>query len=108
VGTAAVEQGHPPGAVRSNIASVAQRLAKQLAAFLRTKRGNLTYQQFSRIMKISPAILHRLEMPEQNVTLKTLDQLVSRLKCSLSDVFPEKRSNWFGRATMKKPRPCRV
>jgi len=27
---------------------------------------------------------------EQNVTLKTLEQLVGRLKCPISDVFPEK------------------
>ena len=41
-------------------------------------------------MGISPATFHRLEMAEQNVTLKTLEQLVGRLKCSISDVFPEK------------------
>ena len=69
---------------------MAQRLADQLAAFLRKRRGNLTYEQFSRKTGISPATLHRLEMAEQNVTLKTLEQLVGRLKCSIGDVFPEK------------------
>ena len=38
---------------------------------------------------IIPATHHRLEMAEQNVTLKTLEQLVGRLKCSISDVFSE-------------------
>jgi transcriptional regulator with XRE-family HTH domain len=69
---------------------VAQRLAKQLAAFLRKKRGTLTYQQFARKMGISPATLHRLEMAEQNVTLKTLQQIVDRSKCSVFEVFGEK------------------
>ena len=39
---------------------------------------------------VSPATVHRLEMAEQKVTLKTLEQLIVRLKCSISDVFPEK------------------
>jgi DNA-binding Xre family transcriptional regulator len=52
--------------------------------------GDLTYEQFSRKIGISPAILHRLEIAEQNVTLNTLEQLVGRLKCSNSDVFPGK------------------
>jgi DNA-binding Xre family transcriptional regulator len=68
---------------------MAQRLAKQLGSFLRQKRGNLTYQQFSRKIGISSSTLHRLEMGEQNVTLKTLEQLCSRFKCKLSDLFEE-------------------
>jgi hypothetical protein len=46
--------------------------------------------KFSREMGISPATLHRLEMAEQNMTPKTLEQLVGRRKCSISDVSPEK------------------
>ncbi len=68
---------------------MAQRLAKQLGAFLRKKRGDLTYQQFSRKMGISDSTLHRLEMGEQNVTLKTLEQICDRLKCKISEVFGE-------------------
>ena len=68
---------------------MAQRLAKQLGAFLRKKRGNLTYQQFSRKTGISDSTLHRLEMGEQNVTLKTLEQLCERLKCKVSELFEE-------------------
>jgi len=66
---------------------VAQRLAKQLGSFLRKKRGNLTYQQFSRKMGLSDSTLHRLELGEQNVTLKTLEQICGRLKCKVSDIF---------------------
>lgn len=72
-------------------ADVAQRLAKQLGAFLRKKRGNLTYQQFSRKMGISDSTLQRLEMGEQNVTLKTLEHLSDRLHCKISELFDEER-----------------
>ena len=68
---------------------MAQRLAKRLGVFLRKKRGDLTYQQFSRKMGISDSTLQRLEMGEQNVTLKTLEQICDRLKCTISEVFGE-------------------
>jgi transcriptional regulator with XRE-family HTH domain len=69
---------------------VAQRLAKQLGAFLRKRRGDFTYAQFARKVGLSDSTLHRLELGEQNVTLKTLEQIVDRLNCSISDVFGEK------------------
>ncbi len=68
---------------------MAQRLAKQLGAFLRKRRGELTYQQFSRKVGISDSTLHRMEMGEQNVTLKTLEQICERLKCTISELFGE-------------------
>jgi DNA-binding Xre family transcriptional regulator len=64
-------------------------MANQLAAFLKKRRGSLTYVQFSRKMGISPATLHRLEMGQQNVTLKTLEQIVDRLNCKVADIFSE-------------------
>jgi len=69
---------------------VAQRLPKQLGAFLRKRRGDLTYQQFARKTGISDSTLHRLELGEQNVTLKTLEQLCDKLKCSVGEIFGEK------------------
>ena len=63
--------------------------AKQLGAFLRKKRGNFTYQQFSRKVGLSDSTLHRLEMGEQNVTLKTLEHLSERFHCKISDLFGE-------------------
>jgi DNA-binding Xre family transcriptional regulator len=66
-----------------------KRLAKQLAAFLRKRRGDLTFQQFSRKTGVSDSTLHRLELGEQNISLKTLEQLCDRLKCSVSDLFGE-------------------
>ncbi len=68
---------------------MAQRLAKQLGAFLRKRRGELTYQQFSRKVGISDSTLHRMEIGEQNVTLKTLEQICERLKCTISELFGE-------------------
>ena len=68
---------------------MADRLAKQLAKFLRKRRGELTYQQFARKLGLSDSTLHRMEMVEQNVTLKTLEQICSRLKCRVSDIFEE-------------------
>ena len=71
------------------IQAVAQRLAKRLGAFLRKKRGNLTYAQFARKAGLSDSTLHRLEMGEQNVTLKTIEHLTQRLKCTVSDLFED-------------------
>ena len=68
---------------------MADRFAKQLAKFLREKRGDLTFQQFSKKVGLSDSTLHRMEMAEQNVTLKTLEQICDRLKCKISDVFGE-------------------
>jgi DNA-binding Xre family transcriptional regulator len=64
-------------------------LAKQLAAFLRKKRGELTFKQFSRKTGISDSTLHRLELGEQNITLNTLEQICDRLKCSMAEIFGE-------------------
>jgi len=66
-----------------------KRLAKRLAAFLRKRRGDLTFQQFSRKTGISDSTLHRLELGEQNITLNTLEQLTDRLKCSVADLFEQ-------------------
>jgi DNA-binding Xre family transcriptional regulator len=68
---------------------MAQRLAKKLAAFLHKRRGDLTYAQFSRKVGLSDSTLQRLEMGEQNITLKTLEQIVDRLNCRISDIFED-------------------
>jgi transcriptional regulator with XRE-family HTH domain len=68
---------------------VAQRLANQLASFLRRKRGKLTYAQFAKKVGLSDSTLHRLEMADQNVTLKTLEHLSGRLKCKVGEMLGE-------------------
>jgi len=45
--------------------------------------------QFSRKMGISHATLHRLELGEQNVTLKTIEHITNRLHCTVADIFKD-------------------
>jgi len=63
-------------------------LEKQLAAFLRKKRGGMTFAQFSRKVGLPVSTLHRLEQCQQSITLSRLQQIMQRLKCGLSDIFP--------------------
>jgi transcriptional regulator with XRE-family HTH domain len=67
-------------------------LQKQLGQFLRKKRGGLSYPAFARKLGLSSSSLHRMEMGEQNVTLKTLEHLLKRMKCTISDIFPDSLS----------------
>jgi len=67
-------------------------MQKQLGQFLRKKRGDMSYPAFARKLGISSSSLHRMEMGEQNVTLKTLEHLLKRLKCSLSDIFSDEKN----------------
>jgi DNA-binding Xre family transcriptional regulator len=90
---------HGKGAFKQNIPLVglyqpqnpgmADRLAQQLAKFLRKRRGDLTFKQFARKTGLSDSTLHRMEMSEQNVTLKSLEQICTRLKCKVSDIFED-------------------
>jgi putative transcriptional regulator len=66
---------------------VPENLNKQLGMFLRKRRGNLTYAQFSKKLGISDSTLHRIELGQQNVTLKTLEQITDRLRCRIPDIF---------------------
>ena len=64
-----------------------QTLDNQLAIFLRKRRGEITYAAFARKLGITPSSLFRLENCQQSITLKTLQQIMDRLKCSWSDIF---------------------
>ena len=64
-------------------------LERQLSLFLRRKRGDLTNAQFAKRLGITPSTLHRLENCERSITLRNLQQIMSRLKCRLVDIFPE-------------------
>jgi transcriptional regulator with XRE-family HTH domain len=67
--------------------NVAASMQKQLGEFLRKKRGEMSYPAFARKIGISSSSLQRMEMGEQNVTLKTLEHLLKRLKCDVDEVF---------------------
>jgi DNA-binding Xre family transcriptional regulator len=62
-------------------------LEKQLGSFLRKKRGEQTFAEFSRRLGLPASTLHRLESGEQSVTLGKLEHIMKRLKCKLSDIF---------------------
>jgi DNA-binding Xre family transcriptional regulator len=71
---------------------VATSLQKQLGQFLRNRRGKMSYPDFARKSGISSSSLHRMEMGQQNVTLKTLEYIQKRFKCSMSDIFNDQNS----------------
>ena len=66
---------------------MAEPLQKQLGRYLRQRRGRLSLPAFARKLGISSSSLQRIEIGEQNVTLRTLELLLKRLKCRWSDVF---------------------
>lgn len=66
---------------------MAASLQRQLGRFQRQKRGDLSLPAYARKLGISASSLHRMEMGEQNVTLKTLEQLLKRLNSKVSDIF---------------------
>ena len=49
----------------------------------------MTYPAFARKLGVSSSSLHRMELGEQNVTLKTLEHLLKRLHCKTADIFEE-------------------
>lgn len=66
-------------------------LDKKLAAFLKKRRGDMSFAQFSRIAGLPPSSLFRLEQCQQSLALKRLDRLLKRLKVSIVDVFGESK-----------------
>jgi DNA-binding Xre family transcriptional regulator len=75
------------GTLAAQTADMAAFMQKQLGQFLRKRRGEMTLPAYARKLGISSSSLHRMEMGEQNVTLKTLELLLKRLKCKAADVF---------------------
>ena len=62
-------------------------LEQQLGSFLRKRRGSLTFAQWSRKIGLPPSTLCRLEVGQQSITLRRLQQIMSRLKCGFDDIF---------------------
>ena len=63
-------------------------MEKQLARFLRLKRGEATFAAFSKRLGIPASTLCRLEQAQQSISLGKLECILRRLNCALSDVFP--------------------
>lgn len=64
-------------------------LEKHLGQFLRRQRGEMTFAEFARKTGLPPSTLHRLESGGQSLTLGRLQQLMTRLKVRLADIFPD-------------------
>jgi len=63
-------------------------LDKQLATFLRKKRGSLSYAEFARKVGVSHQTLFRIEHGEHHLTLDKLEMVLVKLKIHLKDIFP--------------------
>ena len=75
------------------LTGVPDSLESQLGHFLKERRGEQTYAQFSRKIGFPPSTLHRLEQGSQSITLRGLQQILRKLKCSLGEIFPEDFKN---------------
>jgi len=62
-------------------------LDHKLAIFLKKARGDMTYAQFARKAGMTPSTLFRLENMQQSITLRRLEALLIRLKCSPKTLF---------------------
>jgi transcriptional regulator with XRE-family HTH domain len=62
---------------------------RQLAKFLRKKRGELSYARFAKKSGLSHQTLFRIEHGEHRLTLNKLEVVLNKLKIRLKDVFPE-------------------
>jgi transcriptional regulator with XRE-family HTH domain len=64
-------------------------LEKRLAKNLKKIRGDRSQLEFAKKLGISRPSLTRLENADQNVTLKTLEQITRALKCDMNSLFRE-------------------
>jgi DNA-binding XRE family transcriptional regulator len=62
-------------------------LEKQLARFLKERRGEQTYTAFAKKVGLPPTTLFRLENQESSATLKAVGKILDKLDASLSDIF---------------------
>ena len=64
-------------------------LARRLSKKLRDLRGDTPQYLFARRLGLSKSSLNRMEIGYQNVSLRTLERLCTRLRCDIGDLFPE-------------------
>lgn len=62
-------------------------LADKLGRRLRELRGETPQVDFARRLGISKSSLNRMEQGEQNVSLKTLQVMCTKLKCDVGDLL---------------------
>ncbi len=64
-------------------------LDRQLAKFLKKRKGALSYAAFSKKIGLSHTTLHRIEHGEHHLTLNKLETILIKLKIRLKDIFPD-------------------
>jgi transcriptional regulator with XRE-family HTH domain len=70
------------------VAGVRRNFDRQLAAFLRKKRGALSYADFAKKTGLSHTTLYRIEHGEHRLTLSKLESVLNKLRIRLKDIFP--------------------
>jgi len=60
---------------------------QKVAAFLRKKRGDLTYREFAPKLGMTSSTLHRLENMDQSITLAKLHAIAQRLRTTVGDIL---------------------
>ena len=63
-------------------------LRARLAVFVRTRRGDATQRDFARKTGVAQSTIMRIENEDQNVTLKTLEQLCRAFNLDVGELFP--------------------
>ena len=63
------------------------KLARKLGKRLKKERGDMSQVQFARRIGVSKSSLNRMEIADQNVTLRTLEHLCKVLKCDIGELF---------------------
>ncbi|ALO45524.1 helix-turn-helix domain-containing protein [Pseudohongiella spirulinae] len=63
-------------------------LRSRLAVYVRNRRGTATQREFARRTGLAQSTIMRIENEEQNVTIKTLEQLCQAFKVDVGELFP--------------------
>ncbi len=63
-----------------------------LAEFLRRKRGDQTVRSFARKIGMTHGTLHRIENLQQSLTVGKLGQIMEKLDCTWSEIFPVEKT----------------
>ncbi len=63
------------------------KLATRLARRLRDLRGDVPQYLFAKKLGISKSSLNRMELGDQNVSLKTIETICRRLRIDIADLF---------------------
>ena len=63
------------------------KLEEKLADFLKKTRGETSYAEFAKKTGLTPSTLFRLENRQQSITLGRLEEVMTKLKVNLQDIF---------------------